>query len=101
MITIPGYTVMGEDGKEYGPNTADQIRAWVAEGRLESKTPVRHSDTRDWVFLGALPEFAELFLPKPPPPPPPPSQLGKWLLVATIGALAIIVFLVQEKFKHH
>ena len=38
MITPKEYTVMGEDGQDYGPVTADQIYDWIGEGRLGKKT---------------------------------------------------------------
>ena len=37
---LPEYKVMGEDGHEYGPVSAEQIRQWVAERRLERKSPI-------------------------------------------------------------
>jgi hypothetical protein len=29
------YKIIGQDGKEYGPVTAEQLRQWIAEGRVE------------------------------------------------------------------
>jgi len=67
MITPPDYQVMGEDGQEYGPVSAEKIGAWVSEQRLERKSPVKSPGSRDWVFLESLPEFADLFAPHAPP----------------------------------
>lgn len=52
------FTILGGDGKEYGPVTIDQIRAWIAAGRanLDTKAKVVGS-TEDWKRLGDLPEF--------------------------------------------
>jgi hypothetical protein len=61
MISLPEYQVMGEDGQEYGPVSAEQIRQWFMEQRLERKTPIKAPDGKDWVFLESLPEFADLF----------------------------------------
>ena len=99
MITLPDYQVMGEDGQEYGPVADDQIRQWVAEGRLERKTPVKTADSRDWVFLESLPEFAGLFV--PPAPPPPKRQLQKWPLVIALVLAAGLIILALKKFNPH
>ena len=61
------YKILASDGKEYGPLSAEQIRQWLAESRLEGKTPVFPEGARDWVFLNSLPEFADIFAPPPPP----------------------------------
>ena len=60
------YTIIGQDGKKYGPASADQIRQWAAQGRAESRTPVFVEGAADWTFLGLLPEFAALFSGPPP-----------------------------------
>jgi len=71
------YKILASDGKEYGPLSAEQVRQWLAEKRLEAKTPVFPEGARDWVFLASLPEFADIFAPPPPPlvvPPPVPAK---------------------------
>jgi hypothetical protein len=67
MSDEPNYIVMGDDGKEYGPVSAQQIRDWMAEGRLERKTPVKPDHAKDWVFLEMLPEFSGALNKIPPP----------------------------------
>jgi len=32
------YRMIGADGREYGPVTADQLREWIAEGRVDAQT---------------------------------------------------------------
>ena len=34
------YRIIGADGKTYGPVGLEQIRQWLAEGRVDSRTPV-------------------------------------------------------------
>jgi Domain of unknown function (DUF4190)/GYF domain 2 len=71
------YKIIGEDGREYGPATAEQIRQWVAEGRVEHRTPVFVDGAKDWNFVGLLPEFAGCFAAPVTTPniaPPPPSR---------------------------
>jgi hypothetical protein len=46
------YKIIGEDGKEYGPVTGAQLRQWIAEGRVESRTPVFVTGAKDWNFVG-------------------------------------------------
>ncbi len=60
------YKIIGQDGKEYGPVTAEQLRSWIAEGRLERQTPVFVEGAKDWNFVGLLPEFAAGFAGSPP-----------------------------------
>jgi hypothetical protein len=62
------YKIIGDDGKEYGPATAEQIRQWTAEGRVERRTPIFVDGAKDWNFVGLLPEFAGLFSSAAPPP---------------------------------
>jgi hypothetical protein len=59
------YKIIGADGKEYGPVSGDQLRRWIAEGRVESRTPVFAHGATDWNFAGLLPEFANCFAPPP------------------------------------
>jgi hypothetical protein len=52
------YKIIGADQKEYGPVTADQLRQWIAEGRVSLQTQVLPEGATEWKALGALPEFA-------------------------------------------
>ena len=68
------YKIIGQDGKEYGPATSEQLRQWIAEGRVESRTPVFVDGAKEWNFVGLLPEFAAHFAAPVTPPtiaPPP------------------------------
>ena len=61
------FTILGGDGKEYGPVTAEQIRAWIAGGRANLDTKAKIvGGTEDWKRLGELPEFTA---PSELPPP--------------------------------
>ena len=53
------YKILGSDGSEYGPVSAEKIKQWIREDRVEQKTPVMPDGAEDWVFLGSLPEFAK------------------------------------------
>jgi hypothetical protein len=71
------YRIIGADGREYGPITADQLRQWIAEGRANAQTKVLPEGTTEWRTLGELPEFLATSQPITPPPmstlPAPPS----------------------------
>lgn len=52
------YYFRSEDGNEYGPINAKEISDWQAQGRMNSDSLVRHSNSRDWVPLSSYPELA-------------------------------------------
>src|ERR1017187_7317251 len=52
------YKIIGADQKEYGPVTADQLRLWLAEGRVNPQTQVLPEGATEWKALGTLPDFA-------------------------------------------
>jgi len=54
------YRIIGTDQKEYGPVSAEQIRRWFAEGRLNRATSIRADGEMEWKTLGTLAEFADL-----------------------------------------
>jgi hypothetical protein len=55
------YRIQGSDKKEYGPISADQIRQWVAENRLNRDSLAASETDPAWKPLGQFPEFAALF----------------------------------------
>jgi len=59
------YTILGTDGQQYGPATADQLRGWVREGRVGGDTQVWRSDQPAWVAAAALPELGLASAPIP------------------------------------
>jgi prepilin-type processing-associated H-X9-DG protein len=63
------YTLIGVDGKEYGPVNQDQIRQWITEGRLNGESKVREYGTDAWKLLRDTPELYVLLNKFSPPPP--------------------------------
>jgi Domain of unknown function (DUF4190)/GYF domain 2 len=57
------YKIIGADGREYGPVTAEQLRRWIAEGRANAQTRVLAEGSLEWKPLGTLVEFAGPFAP--------------------------------------
>ncbi|MFZ0827086.1 MAG: DUF4339 domain-containing protein [Verrucomicrobiia bacterium] len=52
------YTIIGGDQKEYGSVTAEDIRRWIADGRLNGETRIREENDAEWRTLSTFPEFA-------------------------------------------
>jgi hypothetical protein len=94
------YKIIGADGNEYGPITAEQVRQWVAEGRLNGLSKIQVDGSGIWVQLRDMPEFAASLPPPPPPisvsaprPPsatgaPPNNTLAVWALGTGIASMA-------------
>ncbi len=68
----PMFTIIGGDGKEYGPVTADQVRAWIAGGRANLDTQAKAVGSDEWRRLGDYAEFAPGGGVPPPPLSAPP-----------------------------
>jgi len=58
------FTILGTDGKEYGPVSEAKIAEWIAAGRANLQTQARHSNETEWKTLG---DFAEFNATMPPP----------------------------------
>jgi hypothetical protein len=94
------YKIIGADQKEYGPVSAEQIRQWIAEGRVNGQTKVQAAGATEWKTVADFAEFAGL-LPKTPPPsastpsipitprpaPPRTNQTAVWAMVTGILSL--------------
>jgi len=92
------YRIIGTDGKTYGPISAEKIREWIAQGRVDKRTAVFAEGAADWTFIGLLPEFAADFPGTPPvitPPKfsaPPPAKTNNFATAGLIfGALSWVV----------
>ena len=57
---MPNYFIIGGDGKQYGPVTADDLRQWIGEGRLDARSQVKAESDAEWRTLDGFPEFADL-----------------------------------------
>ncbi|MCG3193703.1 MAG: hypothetical protein DIJKHBIC_02957 [Thermoanaerobaculia bacterium] len=51
------YHIVGSDGNEYGPYSAEQLKGYVAEGRISLTTQARPAEGGDWKPLSSYPEF--------------------------------------------
>lgn len=108
------YRIIGADGNQYGPISAEQLRQWIAEGRANAQTKVLAEGTTEWKTLGEFPEFFGATptpsVPGTPPAPPtmPTMPLGGYSTSAAAdqvngpaigliitGSLSIVVALVR------
>jgi len=93
------YKIIGADQKEYGPVSAEQLRQWITEGRVNAQTRVQAAEATEWKSVADVPELSE-FLPKAPPPPSTPvapiklprtqpanSQTAVWSMITGILSL--------------
>ena len=55
------YKIIGADGQQYGPVTAEQIRQWITEGRANAETLAQPEGGTDWKPLGQIAEFVAQF----------------------------------------
>jgi hypothetical protein len=67
------FKIIGGDGRQYGPVSADQVRQWIAEGRANAQTLVQAEGSVEWKPLGLFPEFASSTAPPVTPSTPPPA----------------------------
>jgi hypothetical protein len=56
---MPNYKIIGADQMEYGPVSAEQIRQWIAERRVDSETKLQVEGGGEWKRLAEVPEFSE------------------------------------------
>jgi prepilin-type processing-associated H-X9-DG protein len=84
---MANYNIIGSDGKEYGPVSAEDLRKWVAEGRADAQSKVRAEGTTEWVMFSEVPELRGA--PKPTMPPPLPAHMpaatGKTSVMAILS----------------
>jgi len=52
------YTIIGGDGREYGPVTADQVRSWITGGRANLQTRIKAAGSDAWKTVADFPELA-------------------------------------------
>ncbi len=94
---MANYQIIGGDGKEYGPISAEGVTNWLQEGRANGDTPIKEVGAEEWQCVRDLPEFASAFstaFSEPPPRPvtPTPPVAGQFpqQKPGKIQAIAII-----------
>ena len=61
------YTIIGGDQKQYGFVTEDNIRSWIAEGRLSARSLIKADGGAEFRPLEEFPEFADALAAKAAP----------------------------------
>jgi TM2 domain-containing membrane protein YozV len=67
------YKIVGKDGQQYGPVTAEQLRVWITENRANAQTLTQAEGSPEWKPLSAFPEFAADLKAAPPSGTAPPT----------------------------
>ena len=93
------YTLIGADGREYGPVDGAQLQQWVAAGRANAQSLVQAQGTPVWRALGSYPELAgpaavagtPPFMPGAPAAPVPgrKSKIAAGLLGVLLGGWGV------------
>jgi uncharacterized RDD family membrane protein YckC len=78
------FTILGADGKEYGPVTADKVHEWIKAGRANAHTSIKRAGETQWTTIAALPEFGG------GPPAVPPLAAGPTAADASAPAPALV-----------
>jgi hypothetical protein len=61
------YKIIGADQMEYGPVSAEQIRLWVTERRVDSETKLQAEGGGEWKRVADVPELAAALKGNSPP----------------------------------
>ena len=51
------FNILGTDGKEYGPVSAEKIREWISAGRANAHTSIKRVGETNWTTIAGLTEF--------------------------------------------
>ena len=65
------YKIIGSDGLQYGPVSAEQIRSWLAQNRVNAQTLIQSEGVTDWKAVSTFAEFAADLKAVPPLMTPP------------------------------
>lgn len=93
------FTILGTDGKEYGPVAVAKIQEWMLAGRANLQTKARRANETEWRTLGDFSEFGSTAVPlamgepviaaapafAPATPPGTPGEIAASLIARTSG----------------
>ena len=86
------YKIIGADGREYGPITADQLREWIAEGRANGQTRAQAEGAAQWKPLTEYLEFAPALGRTPPSlPAPGPIYLAPTRRTNSLAVMGMVM----------
>src|SRR6266436_6706070 len=90
------YFVIGADQREYGPVSSDDVRTWIAQGRLSARSLARPDQTVGWRPLLDFPEFGQALAQAAPPaysspaPAQPPADNNMALASLILGCVSLV-----------
>jgi hypothetical protein len=58
---MANYTIIGGDGKEYGPVSGEDLRKWISEARLNAQSLAKADSDAEFRPLATFPELADAF----------------------------------------
>jgi len=58
---MANYTIIGGDGKQYGPVSGEDLIKWISEGRLNAQSLAKAESDAEFRPLSTFPELAEAF----------------------------------------
>jgi len=65
------YKIIGSDGQQYGPVSAEQLRTWLEQNRVNAQTLIQPDGAAEWKPVSTFAEFAADLKPVPPLMAPP------------------------------
>ena len=88
---LPAYKILGLDGKEYGPVSAEAVRLWIAQRRAQAATSAQADGDAHWQPLSSFPEFADALasnrLTPPALPPSGPARTSRLAIASVVCGL--------------
>ena len=66
------YRIIGIDGRQSGPVTAEQLREWITAGRANGHTLAQADGGTEWKPLSSFPEFVDVLGARASAAAPPP-----------------------------
>ncbi len=79
------YKLIGADGKEYGPVSAEAVREWIVQGRANAETRVLPEGGTEWRTLAQVPELAQALYAGAAPPSPAPFAVPAYRRTNTLA----------------
>jgi prepilin-type processing-associated H-X9-DG protein len=83
------YTIIGGDQKQYSLVTEDNLRSWIAEGRLNPQSLIKADGDAEFRALADFPEFADAFAARVAPETEAPFLAAEASASAKTSGLAI------------
>jgi TM2 domain-containing membrane protein YozV len=93
------YKIIGTDGRQYGPVTVEQIRAWLAQNRVNAHTLAQSEGSTEWKPLISFSELAPEFKVAPPlaagtgPNPRAHNKIPAGVCAILLGSLGVHKFI--------